>query len=73
MEKRTAGAGNRFQGCAAEHDKVQLSYSDPSWRGLVLFFRPVFPGGSGLIHTPREKRRNRDILPILRGASDNSS
>ena len=43
-------------------DKVQLSYPEPSWRGLALFFWPVFPGGSGLIPAPQEK--GRDPAPI---------
>ena len=44
-----------------EYDKVQLLYSEPFWRGLVVFFWTVFPGGLGLIRTPRHP-------PFSRGA-----
>ena len=45
----------------------------PPWRGLVLFLWTVFPGGSGLMHGPREKRQNPDVLPFFRSTSDNFS
>ena len=33
-------------GSVVGYDKVKLSYPDPPWRGLVVFFWTVFPVGS---------------------------
>ena len=53
-------------GSVLEYDKVQLSYSAPSWRGLVVFSWTVFPGGLGLFRTPRH-------LPFFQRTSVNFS
>ena len=45
-------ARESHSGIALEYDKVQLSYPEPSWRGLVVFSWSVFPGGLGLILHP---------------------
>ena len=44
-----------------EYDKVQLSYSESSWRSLVLFSGPCFLAARGW-PTPSERRGENPLL-----------